>query len=253
MGKVVAIVNQKGGVGKTTTAVNLSASLAELGKRILVVDIDPQGNTTSGLGIDTNQLENTVYQVIIDRMAAEKAVIQTEYDNLSVCPSDIQLAGSEVELVEADKREFRLKDAIAPIRDRYDYILIDCPPSLNLLTLNAMAAADSVLVPVQCEYFALEGLSDLMATLRTVKRRMNPRLEVFGVALTMFDGRTNFSAQVSQEVRRHFPGKVFSTVIPRNIRLAEAPSHGVPITAYDRISRGAAAYRAMAEEIQQKL
>ena len=239
MGKVVAIVNQKGGVGKTTTAVNLSASLAELGKRILVVDIDPQGNTTSGLGIDTNQLENTVYQVIIDRMAAEKAVIQTEYDNLSVCPSDIQLAGSEVELVEADKREFRLKDAIAPIRDRYDYILIDCPPSLNLLTLNAMAAADSVLVPVQCEYYALEGLSRLMQTIKQVKKGLNPGIEIAGVLLTMFDSRTNLSIMVADEVKKFFPQKVFSTVIPRNVRLSDAPSYGQPITDYDRYSRGA--------------
>ncbi len=252
MGKVVAIVNQKGGVGKTTTAVNLSASLAELGKRILVVDIDPQGNTTSGLGIDTNQLENTVYQVIIDRMAAEKAVIQTEYDNLSVCPSDIQLAGSEVELVEADKREFRLKDAIAPIRDRYDYILIDCPPSLNLLTLNAMAAADSVLVPVQCEYYALEGLSRLMQTIKQVKKGLNPGIEIAGVLLTMFDSRTNLSIMVADEVKKFFPQKVFSTVIPRNVRLSEAPSYGQPITDYDSYSRGAESYRELAREFIEK-
>ena len=252
MGKVVAIVNQKGGVGKTTTAVNLSASLAELGKRILVVDIDPQGNTTSGLGIDTNQLENTVYQVIIDRMAAEKAVIQTEYDNLSVCPSDIQQAGSEVELVEADKREFRLKDAIAPIRDRYDYILIDCPPSLNLLTLNAMAAADSVLVPVQCEYYALEGLSRLMQTIKQVKKGLNPGIEIAGVLLTMFDSRTNLSIMVADEVKKFFPQKVFSTVIPRNVRLSEAPSYGQPITDYDSYSRGAESYRELAREFIEK-
>ena len=252
MGKVVAIVNQKGGVGKTTTAVNLSASLAELGKRILVVDIDPQGNTTSGLGIDTNQLENTVYQVIIDRMAAEKAVIQTEYDNLSVCPSDIQLAGSEVELVEADKREFRLKDAIAPIRDRDDYILIDCPPSLNLLTLNAMAAADSVLVPVQCEYYALEGLSRLMQTIKQVKKGLNPGIEIAGVLLTMFDSRTNLSIMVADEVKKFFPQKVFSTVIPRNVRLSEAPSYGQPITDYDSYSRGAESYRELAREFIEK-
>ena len=238
MGKVVAIVNQKGGVGKTTTAVNLSASLAELGKRILVVDIDPQ--------------ENTVYQVIIDRMAAEKAVIQTEYDNLSVCPSDIQLAGSEVELVEADKREFRLKDAIAPIRDRYDYILIDCPPSLNLLTLNAMAAADSVLVPVQCEYYALEGLSRLMQTIKQVKKGLNPGIEIAGVLLTMFDSRTNLSIMVADEVKKFFPQKVFSTVIPRNVRLSEAPSYGQPITDYDSYSRGAESYRELAREFIEK-
>ena len=216
------------------------------------MDIDPQGNTTSGLGIDTNQLENTVYQVIIDRMAAEKAVIQTEYDNLSVCPSDIQLAGSEVELVEADKREFRLKDAIAPIRDRYDYILIDCPPSLNLLTLNAMAAADSVLVPVQCEYYALEGLSRLMQTIKQVKKGLNPGIEIAGVLLTMFDSRTNLSIMVADEVKKFFPQKVFSTVIPRNVRLSEAPSYGQPITDYDSYSRGAESYRELAREFIEK-
>ena len=211
MGKIIAVVNQKGGVGKTTTAVNLTAALHDLGLRVLLCDFDPQANATSGLGLDKRKCKYSIYDVLINDMALDG------------------------------------------IKERYDLIFVDCPPSLELLTLNALCAADGILVPVQCEYFALEGLSDLMATLRTVKRRMNPRLEVFGVALTMFDGRTNFSAQVSQEVRRHFPGKVFSTVIPRNIRLAEAPSHGVPITAYDRISRGAAAYRAMAEEIQQKL
>ena len=252
MGKVVAIVNQKGGVGKTTTAVNLSASLAELGKRILVVDIDPQGNTTSGLGIDTNKLENTVYPVIIDRMAILSAITPTEYDNLSVCPSDIQLAGSEVELVEADKREFRLKDALAPVRDSYDYILIDCPPSLNLLTLNAMAAADSVLVPVQCEYYALEGLSRLMQTIKQVKKGLNPGIEIAGVLLTMFDSRTNLSIMVADEVKKFFPQKVFATVIPRNVRLSEAPSYGQPITDYDSYSRGAESYRELAREFVEK-
>ena len=238
MGKIIAVVNQKGGVGKTTTAVNLTAALHDLGLRVLLCDFDPQANATSGLGLDKRKCKYSVYD-------------STPYGD--VLPSASDLAGATVELISAQHRERQLDMALNGVKERYDLIFVDCPPSLELLTLNALCAADGILVPVQCEYFALEGLSDLMATLRTVKRRMNPRLEVFGVALTMFDGRTNFSAQVSQEVRRHFPGKVFSTVIPRNIRLAEAPSHGVPITAYDRISRGAAAYRAMAEEIQQKL
>lgn len=250
MAKIVAIVNQKGGVGKTTTCVNLAAALKYLGKRVLLCDFDPQANATSGMGVDKT-VSNGVYDVIINGVETEKAIVSTPYGD--VLPSSKALAGAGVEMIALPERQFLLKQALRQVVERYDFIFIDCPPSLELLTLNALCAADGILVPVQCEYFALEGLSDLMATLRTVKRRMNPRLEVFGVALTMFDGRTNFSAQVSQEVRRHFPGKVFSTVIPRNIRLAEAPSHGIPITAYDRISRGAAAYRAMAEEIQQKL
>ena len=251
MGKIIAVVNQKGGVGKTTTAVNLTAALHDLGLRVLLCDFDPQANATSGLGLDKRKCKYSIYDVLINDVPAEDAIVATPYGD--VLPSASDLAGATVELISAQHRERQLDMALNGIKERYDLIFVDCPPSLELLTLNALCAADGILVPVQCEYFALEGLSDLMATLRTVKRRMNPRLEVFGVALTMFDGRTNFSAQVSQEVRRHFPGKVFSTVIPRNIRLAEAPSHGVPITAYDRISRGAAAYRAMAEVIQQKL
>lgn len=251
MGRILAFVNQKGGVGKTTSAVNLAAALQKAGKKVLLCDFDPQANATSGLGVEKSAAAHSTYELVIDGFPAADAVIHTPY--CDVLASNVALSGAGVELVGMDAREYALKHALEPLRAQYDYIFIDCPPSLELLTLNALCAADGILVPVQCEYFALEGLSDLMATLRTVKRRMNPRLEVFGVALTMFDGRTNFSAQVSQEVRRHFPGKVFSTVIPRNIRLAEAPSHGVPITAYDRISRGAAAYRAMAEEIQQKL
>ena len=251
MGRILAFVNQKGGVGKTTSAVNLAAALQKAGKKVLLCDFDPQANATSGLGVEKSAAAHSTYELVIDGFPAADAVIHTPY--CDVLASNVALSGAGVELVGMDAREYALKHALEPLRAQYDYIFVDCPPSLELLTLNALCAADGILVPVQCEYFALEGLSDLMATLRTVKRRMNPRLEVFGVALTMFDGRTNFSAQVSQEVRRHFPGKVFSTVIPRNIRLAEAPSHGVPITAYDRISRGAAAYRAMAEEIQQKL
>ena len=251
MGKIIAVVNQKGGVGKTTTAVNLTAALHNLGLRVLLCDYDPQANATSGIGVEKRKVKYTAYDVTINHVEAEKAIVSTKFGD--VLPSGADLAGATVELIDTEDREKQLKKALDPVKDKYDLIFIDCPPSLELLTLNGLIAADGILVPVQCEYYALEGLSDLMGTLRTVKRRMNPRLEIFGVALTMFDGRTNFSAQVAQEVRRHFPGKVFSTVIPRNIRLAEAPSHGLPVTAYDRTSRGAVAYKAMAEEIKAKL
>ena len=251
MGKISAVVNQKGGVGKTTTAVNLTAALRDLGKKVLLCDFDPQANATSGLGVDKRKIKYSVYDVTINGVDPKEAIVETPFGD--VLPSDANLAGAAVELMAEDHRELQLDKVLHGIRDSYDVIFIDCPPSLELLTLNALCAADGILVPVQCEYYALEGLSDLMSTLRMVKRRLNPRLEIFGVALTMYDGRTNFSNQVAQEVRRHFPGKVFASVVPRNIRLAEAPSHGVPITAYDRISRGAAAYKAMAEEISQKL
>ena len=251
MGKIIAVVNQKGGVGKTTTAVNLTAALRDLGLRVLLCDFDPQANASSGLGVDKRKIKHSVYEVVIDGLPASEAIVQTPFGD--VLPSHADLAGAGVELIGAQYREAQLKQALDTVRDRYDVILIDCPPSLELLTLNGLCAADGILVPVQCEYYALEGLSDLMATLRIVKKKMNPRLEIFGVALTMFDGRTNFSAQVAQEVRRHFPGKVFASVIPRNIRLAEAPSHGIPVTAYDRSSRGAVAYKAMAEEVKEKL
>ena len=249
--KTIAVVNQKGGVGKTTTAVNLTAALQDLGVKVLLCDFDPQANASSGLGVDKRKTKYSVYDVVINGVPAKDAVVATPYGH--VLPSSADLAGAAVELIGAEHRERQLEQALAPVKEDYDVVLIDCPPSLELLTLNALAAADAILVPVQCEYFALEGLSDLMATLRMVKRRINPRLEIFAVALTMYDGRTNFCAQVAQEVRRHFPGKVFTTVIPRNIRLAEAPSHGVPATVYDRSSRGAAASRAMAEEIKEKL
>ena len=251
MGKIIAVVNQKGGVGKTTTAVNLTAALRDLGKKVLLCDFDPQANATSGLGVDKRKIKYSVYDVTINGVDPKEAIVETPFGD--VLPSDANLAGAAVELMAEDHRELQLDKVLHGIRDSYDVIFIDCPPSLELLTLNALCAADGILVPVQCEYYALEGLSDLMSTLRMVKRRLNPRLEIFGVALTMYDGRTNFSNQVAQEVRRHFPGKVFASVVPRNIRLAEAPSHGVPITAYDRISRGAAAYKAMAKEISQKL
>lgn len=251
MGKIIAVVNQKGGVGKTTSAVNLTAALNELGLRVLLCDFDPQANATSGMGLDKRKIKYSAYDVTINEVPMEDAVVHTEYGD--ILPSSSDLAGAAVELIGADHRERQLEKALFRIKEKYDIIFIDCPPSLELLTLNGLCAADGILVPVQCEYFALEGLSDLMSTLRMVKKRLNPRLEIFGVALTMFDGRTNFSTQVAQEVRKHFPGKVFTAVIPRNIRLAEAPSHGVPVTVYDRGSRGAAAYRAMAEEIKEKL
>lgn len=251
MGRTIAVVNQKGGVGKTTTAVNLTAALHDLGLKTLLCDFDPQANGTSGLGVDKRKAKHSVYDVIINGVPARDAIVHTKYGD--VLPSSADLAGAAVELIGMESREHQLEKALAQVKDDYDVIFVDCPPSLELLTLNGLCAADSILVPVQCEYFALEGLSDLMGTLRMVKRRINPRLESFAVALTMYDGRTNFCAQVAEEVRRHFPGKVFMTVIPRNIRLAEAPSHGIPVTAYDKSSRGAVAYKAMAEEFIKKL
>lgn len=251
MGKTIAVVNQKGGVGKTTTAVNLTAALNDLGLRVLLCDFDPQANASSGLGVDKRKVKHSIYDVVINNIPAADAVVHTPYGD--VLPSSANLAGAAVELITAEYREHQLEKALEPLKEQYDVIFIDCPPSLEMLTLNGLCAAESILVPVQCEYFALEGLSDLMSTLRMVKRRINPKLEIFAVALTMYDGRTNFSAQVAEEVRRHFPGKVFASVIPRNIRLAEAPSHGIPVTAYDKSSRGSQAYKAMAEEFKAKL
>ena len=247
MGQIIAIVNQKGGVGKTTTAVNLTAGLHEAGAKVLLCDFDPQANATSGLGVEKRRVKASVYHVLTGERTVEEAIVKTKFGD--VLPSTGALAGAGVELAAMEEREFVLRRALAPLCEQYDYIFIDCPPSLELLTLNGLCAADSILVPVQCEYFALEGLSDLMGTLRAVKARLNPKLCIFGVLLTMYDGRTNFSQQVAQEVRRHFPGKVFANVIPRNVRLAEAPSHGIPVNTYDRHSRGAKAYTQLVREI----
>ena len=250
MAKIIAIVNQKGGVGKSTSCVNLTAALKERGKSVLLCDFDPQANATSGMGVD-KALSQGVYDVVINEVPAEKRIVSTRFGD--VLPSNKVLAGAGIEMIGLDRREFRLRDALEPVRDRYDFIFIDCPPSLELLTLNALCAADSLLVPVQGEYYALEGLSDLMNTVRVVKRGMNPGLELEGVIMTMFDSRTNLALQVAEEVKRYFPGKVYATVIPRNVRLSEAPSHGKPINFYDRSSRGAAAYSALADEFLRKL
>lgn len=248
MGKVIAVFNQKGGVGKTTTNVNLSACIAEKGKKVCVVDIDPQGNTTSGLGIDKNATENTIYDVILEEVNIREAIVHTEYENLDLIPSSVQLAGAEIELTGMNNREIKLKQAIEEIKDDYDYIFIDCPPSLGLLTINSLAAVDSVLIPIQCEYYALEGVSQLMNTIQLIKKNLNPSLEVQGVVLSMFDGRTNLSIQVVDEVKNYFKGKVYTTIIPRNVRLAEAPSFGQPVIYYDVKSKGAEAYTDLAEE-----
>lgn len=248
---ILSMVNQKGGVGKTTTAVSLTAALTQKGKKVLLCDFDPQANATSGLGVEKSDVKHSVYDVVIGGVTAKDAIVHTKFGDL--IPSGADLAGAGIELVSLDRREFRLKDALEPLKKEYDFIFIDCPPSLELLTLNALCAADQIMVPVQCEYYALEGLSDLMTTLRAVKRAYRPNIGIFGLVLTMYDGRTNLSMQVAQEVRRHFPGKVFSTVIPRNVRLSEAPSHGLPITAYDRLSRGAESYLSLAEEVLRKI
>ena len=248
MAKVIATANQKGGVGKTTTAVNLSACVADAGRRVLLIDLDPQGNATSGLGINARG-GNDLYSVLTGECAASQAVRITRFKNLSVLPSSVDLSGCEIELVGENERESVLKHALAPLRVKYDYIFIDSPPSLGLLTLNGLTAADSVLVPIQCEYYALEGVGQLMNTLSLVRKRLNPNLEVEGVVLTMLDGRTNLGLQVVSEVKKYFKGKVFASVVPRNVRLSEAPSHGLPIHLYDSACAGAEAYRKLAQEL----
>lgn len=248
LAKTVAIVNQKGGVGKTTTAVNLTAALGAKGYKTLLIDIDPQGNSTSGFGINKRELAKSSYNVLIGGCPAKEAIIKTKFDNVSVMPSSMDLAGAELELVDIDKRESKLKTAIAPIKDEFDFILLDCPPSLGLITLNGLCAADSLMVPIQCEFFALEGLAQLISTVRTVKRLYNPYIEIEGVLLTMYDGRLNLTQQVVDEVKKCFPKKVYSTFIPRNVRLSEAPSYGQPVMYYDRSSKGSSAYSALADE-----
>uniref|UniRef100_A0A7C5ZDM6 Sporulation initiation inhibitor protein Soj n=1 Tax=Caldicellulosiruptor owensensis TaxID=55205 RepID=A0A7C5ZDM6_9FIRM len=248
MARIVAIVNQKGGVGKTTTCVNLSAAISKIGKKVLAVDCDPQGNLTSGFGIDKKSLTRTIYDVLIGSCSAEEAVIKNKFENLSVLPANVNLAGAEIELVSMIARELRLKDALEKIKVEYDYIFIDCPPSLGLLTLNALVAADSVIIPIQCEYYALEGLSQLSNTISLVRKHLNKRLEIDGVVLTMFDSRTNLSLEVVEEVKSFFGQKVFFSVIPRNVRLSEAPSFGLPGIIYDPDSKGAKAYIELAEE-----
>ena len=249
LAKIVAIVNQKGGVGKTTSCVNLCAAVKNAGQRVLLCDFDPQANATSGMGVDKT-LSKGVYEVVIGEVPAKDAIVSTKYGD--VLPSNKALAGAGIELITMERREYLLRDALAQVSGEYDFIFIDCPPSLELLTLNALCAADAILVPVQGEYFALEGLSDLLNTVRIVRRSLNPKLELEGVLLTMFDGRTNLALQVAEEVKHYFPGKVYATVIPRNVRLSEAPSHGKPIFAYDRTSRGAEAYGALAAEFLQR-
>lgn len=249
MSRVIAIANQKGGVGKTTTSINLSACLAEKGKKVLVVDIDPQGNTTSGFGVDKNNLENTIYELFLGECDINDCMIKDVIENLSLLPANVNLSGAEIDLLSVDKREYILKKYIDKVRDEYDFVIIDCPPSLNILTVNAMTTADTVLVTIQCEYYALEGLSQLIHTINLAKSRLNPSLEMEGVVFTMYDARTNLSLEVVENVKQSLSQSVYKTIIPRNIRLAEAPSHGMPINLYDSKSAGAESYRLLAQEV----
>lgn len=252
MGRIIAVANQKGGVGKTTTAINLSSCLAELGQRVLVVDTDPQGNTTSGLGVDKDAAELTVYQLMIGECQIRECIEHTQFERLDVIPSNVNLAGAEIDLIGIEDREYILKKALAEVREEYDFVILDCPPSLSMLTVNAMTAADTVLVPIQCEYYALEGLSQLTKTIKRVKKSLNKDLSIEGVLLTMFDSRTNLSVQVVEEVKKYFSSTVFNTVIPRNVRLSEAPSYGMPVIAYDKNSKGAECYKKLAAEVIKK-
>jgi len=249
MGRTIVIANQKGGVGKTTTTINLSASLEEQGQKVLVIDMDPQGNTTSGLGIDKDEKDNSIYELLLGECGIEECLTESVCENLTVVPSNINLAAAEIELIGTDNKEFILRDALDAVREDYDFILIDCPPSLNVLTINAMCAANTVLVPIQCEYYALEGLSQLMHTIELVRDRLNPELEIEGVVFTMYDARTNLSLEVVENVKSNLNQTIYKTIIPRNVRLAEAPSYGMPITKYDSRSSGAESYRMLAEEV----
>ena len=251
LARVIAIANQKGGVGKTTTSINLSACLAEAGKKVLTIDIDPQGNTTSGLGIDKDNVENSVYDLIVGEAQLEDCIVRSEYGILDVMPSNINLAGAEIELIGMEDKEYILTKQIEKVKDNYDFIIIDCPPSLNILTVNAMTTADTVLVPIQCEYYALEGLAQLIHTINLVRSRLNPKLDIEGVVFTMYDARTNLSLQVVENVKNNLNQNIYKSIIPRNVRLAEAPSHGKPINVYDSKSAGAEGYRDLAQEVIQ--
>lgn len=252
MSKIIAVANQKGGVGKTTTAINLAACLAEAGKKVLVIDLDPQGNTTSGLGLNKDEMENTVYELILGDASIKQCIHETEIENLSVLPSNADLAGAEIELLDVEDKEYILKKEIDYVEDDYSFIIIDCPPSLNMLTVNAMTTAKSILVPIQCEYYALEGLGQLMRTINLVQDRLNPDLTIEGIVFTMYDMRTNLSMQVVDNVKANVDVRIYDTVIPRNIRLAEAPSHGMPINIYDPKSAGAESYRQLAKEVMNR-
>ncbi len=252
MGRIIAVTNQKGGVGKTTTSINLASCLAEANQKVLLVDIDPQGNSTSGVGVDKNGLDNTIYDLIIGECLIEDCLLHTEIERLDLLPSNVNLSGAEIDLIGIEDREYILKKNIDSVKDNYDYVIIDCPPSLSMLTVNALTAADTVLVPIQCEYYALEGLSQLIHTINLVKKRLNPGLEIEGVVFTMYDARTNLSLEVVENVKDNLKQNIYKTIIPRNVRLAEAPSHGLPINIYDSKSAGAESYRLLAEEVIEK-